>query len=130
MNRQQRRAKRSEHRRSVDSRLRAAVDKRVKDAIEAADLILYMNPSLPGVTVHMERSLMEQFGMDFAGALLLQAERNKKEVSTRGLDPETFAMIEGKANRWKGQPAPDLHYLWFRGETYVTTKELVPYDMI
>ena len=61
---------------------------------------------------------------------MLQAESNRKEVSRRGLSPETFAMIEGKSNQWMGEPVPDLHYLWFKGDTFVTTEELVPYDML
>lgn len=39
-------------------------------------------------------------------------------------------MIDGKSNQWQGQPVPDLHYLWFKGNTFITTKELVPYDLI
>ncbi len=73
---------------------------------------------------------MEQYGMDFAGTLMAQAETNRKEVSRHGHDPETFAMIESKRNQWKGEPVPDLHYLWFKGNTFITTKKLVPYDMV
>jgi len=86
--------------------------------------------ALPRFKVHIERSLMEQYGMDFAGALMLQAENNRQEVSKRGFNPETFAMIEVKSNQWQGQPVADLHYLWFKGNTFITTKELVPYDLI
>ncbi len=129
MNRRERRAVMSRDRQTHDRQVKAAIEAKVNAAIEKADLILYTNPSLPGVRIHVERPLMEKYGMDFAGALMLQAENNRKQVSRRGLDPKTFAMTEGLGNQWRGQRAPDLHYLWFRGETYVTTKELVPYGM-
>ena len=29
-----------------------------------------------------------------------------------------------------GEPIPDLHYLWFKGDTFITKKELVPYGMM
>ena len=107
-----------------------AIENKIRDAIDKADLVVYMNPSLPRFKVHIERSLMEQYGMDFAGALMLQAENNRQEVSKRGFNPETFAMIEGKSKQLQGRPVADLHYLWFKGNTFITTKELVPYDLI
>ena len=61
---------------------------------------------------------------------MVQAENNRQEVSKRGFNPETFAMIEGKSNQLQGRPVADLHYLWFKGNTFITTKELVPYDLI
>ena len=68
--------------------------------------------------------------MDFAEALLIQAEKNRKEVSKRGFNPETFAVIEANGNQWRGEPVPDLHYLWFKCDAFVTARELVPYGMI
>jgi hypothetical protein len=129
MNRKERRAMKSQQRRDHGGFNREAVETKIKSAIENADLFVYINPTLPRSLVRIERSLMEQYGMDFAADLMLQAEANRKEVSKRGLDPETFAMLEGKANQWNGEPVPDLHYLWFKGDTFVTTEELVPYDM-
>ena len=126
MNRKERRAMKSQQ----HSKVKEAIENKIRDAIDKADLVVYMNPSLPRFKVHIERSLMEQYGMDFAGALMLQAESNRQEVSKRGFNPETFAMIEGKSNQWQGQPVADLHYLWFKGNTFITTKELVPYDLI
>jgi hypothetical protein len=128
MNRKDRRATKSQQRHAHDSHEMDAVENKIRDAIEKADVVVYINPALPRCLVHIERSLMEQYGMDFAGALMLQAESNRNEVSRRGLSPETFAMIEG--NQWKGEPVPDLHFLWFMGDTFVTTQELVPYDML
>lgn len=130
MNRKERRAMKSQQRHAHNSVNRSAIETKIKSAIETADLVVYINPTLPRSLVRIERSLMEQYGMDFAGALMVQAEANRKEACKRGLDPETFAMIEGKGNRWKGEPVPDLHFLWFKGDTVVTTEELVPYDML
>jgi hypothetical protein len=130
MNRKERRAMKSQRRHAKGSSVVGAMESRIKDAIERADLVVYINPALPGTVIQIERSLMEQYGMDYAGSVMLQAENNRKELSRPGFSPETFAMIEGKCNRWRGCDLPDLHYLWFNGDTYVTNKALFPYDMI
>lgn len=130
MNRKNRRAMKSQQRHGHAGNNRDAIETMIKCAIEDADVVVYINPALPRRLVQIERSLMEQYGMDFAGALMLQAESNRKELTKRGLDAETFAMLEGKANQWNGEKVPDLHYLWFKGDTFVTRAELVPYDIL
>ena len=58
MNRKERRAMKSQQRHAHDSEELNAVENKITDAIEQADLVVYINPHLPRLKVHIERSLI------------------------------------------------------------------------
>lgn len=55
MNRKARRAMKSQQ----HSKVKEAIENKIRDAIDKADLVVYMNPSLPRFNVYIELSLME-----------------------------------------------------------------------
>jgi hypothetical protein len=99
--------------------------RQLDNAVRGTDLFCYVSPA---GSAWISRELLARYGMDLAAALLTQAEKNRRQVEARGLDSARYAQVEGLENHFHGQQLPTIHYLWFSGQTYITTHELLPYE--